>query len=205
MPRPPAPGPRQSGRRHAEAALFDLWVRAHAPELYAFAFRLCGDGPTAEDLVQETFYEAWRHAGPLRSIREPRAWLFLVLRRRHARLRRAEQRRTWGITLAHEAAVVAAPDERIDRLESADALQAALDGMSDLFKTPLLLVFAQGMTCAQAAEELHVPLGTVLSRIHRGKRLLREAMRAREEPVAGARRDDDAERPSPRLRIGGAP
>ncbi|MCI0434598.1 MAG: hypothetical protein L0271_13305, partial [Gemmatimonadetes bacterium] len=98
-------------------------------------------------------------------------------------------------------------DQPGDRVEAADSLQTALDDMSDLFKLPLLMVFVQGMTCAQAAEQLDVPLGTVLSRIHRAKQQLREAIRQQDERQPGAPRDGSdvrATEGTPRLRIGGA-
>jgi len=201
-----ARGPRQPGRHALEAALFDRWVDGHAPELYRFAYRLCGERATAEDLVQEAFYDVWRQRESLKAVREPRAWLFLILRRRYLRLRRMEQRRPWLVSLAADrvpSAQTPRPDERI---ETADSLQSALDGMSDLFKLPLLMVFAQGMTCAQAAEQLDVPLGTVLSRIHRGKKQLREAIGRQDRVLASEQRGPDAGTRGelPRLRIGGA-
>jgi len=196
----------QSGRGDRDSALFDDWVDGHAVELYRFAHRLCGDIAAAEDLVQETFYEAWKHREPLRSIHDPRAWLFLILRRRYGKLRRLEQRRPWIVSLGAIRAEAEASTPRSDRTEAADALQSALDGMSDLFKLPLLMVFVQGLTCTQAAEQLDVPLGTVLSRIHRAKRQLRDALRREEEGEGSQPRDARESGPGgpPRLRIGGA-
>lgn len=207
MPDHPARRPRQSGRQHQEAALFDGWVDEHAPGLYRFAYRLCGDAAAAEDLIQETFYEAWNHRGPLRSIREPRAWLFLILRRRYAKMRRFEQRRPCIVSVEATRTKAADPERATDRIETADALQSALDGMSDLFKIPLLMVFVHGMTCSQAAELLDLPLGTVLSRIHRAKRQLRDAIQRQEAGRAGGPQHDTQAGVSvdhPRLRIGGA-
>ena len=106
-----------------------------------------------------------------------------------------------SLAAAHDAEAEAEP--RSDRAETVDTLLAALDDMSDLFKWPLLMVFMHGMSCTQAAEQLDLPLGTVLSRIHRAKRQLREAIRNQEETPTSASylsATDDA----PRLRIGGA-
>ncbi len=199
-------GPRQSGRQEMDSAIFDGWVAAHAPELYRFAYRLCGDAAAAEDLVQETYYEAWKHRAPLRGIREPRAWLFRILRRRYGKLRRLEQRRPWIVSLAAIRGQTQDAGRPGDRLEASDSLQSALDEMSDLFKLPLLMVFVQGMTCAQAAEQLDVPLGTVLSRIHRAKKQLRESIRRDEQEWPGHSADsrESGEDEPPRLRIGGA-
>ncbi|MEX2219731.1 MAG: sigma-70 family RNA polymerase sigma factor [Phycisphaerales bacterium] len=199
--------PRNPRRRPDDSAIFDRWAEEQASDLYRFAYRLCGESAGAEDLVQETFYEVWKHRGPLRGIREPRAWLFLILRRRYARLRRFVQRRPWFVSLGSAEAESVETAQRVSRIEAADSLQAALDGMSDLFKMPLLMVIVQGLTCAQAAEALDLPLGTVLSRLHRAKQHLRDVIRRQEsvrasEPRAepgGSAADDQ-----PRLRIGGA-
>jgi len=187
-----AAGPGQRRRSHTDAACFDAWVDAHASELYRFAYRLCGEAAAAEDLVQESFYEAWKHPRPLRTVREPQAWLFLILRRRYFRLRRTAQRRPWHMTRAPEdipSAGAAPPEERFERT---DSLQRALDGMSDLYKLPLLMVFAQGMSCARAADELDLPLGTVLSRIHRAKNHLRDAIIAQDEGRTQTIRNPDS-------------
>jgi len=195
-----------------DARLFDLWVDRHAAELYAYAYRATGDRAIAEDLVQETYFEVWKHRGPLRGIGQPRAWLFVILRRRYARLRRHERRRPVFAALP-DAPDAPAGGPRADGtpVEDRDALQAGLDAMAELYRLPLLLVFLEGLTCAQAAARLDVPLGTVLSRIHRGKAQLRDAMgerpaAARAPAHADGRRDgwpDDGLGHRPRLRIGG--
>lgn len=201
-----ARGPRHPGGRADDAALLDAWARAHAEELYRFAYRACGSNDTAEDLVQETFHEAWKHHGPLVEIREPRAWLFLILRRRYARLRRSEQRRPWFVVFeaAGLGAAGCARGPTGEGADTTDELQHTLDGMDDRLKMPLLMVFMQGMTCAQAAEQLDIPLGTVLSRINRAKKQVREVMRDRAsagEPDTSPGIVDGR----PCLRIGGAP
>jgi len=204
MGRIPARGPRQVSRCPQDAPLFDSWVDEHAPELYRFAYRLCGESAAAEDLVQETFYDVWKQRRPLTSVRHPRAWLFLILRRRYFRLRRLEQSRPWSLSLAAGQVEQARTESPSYRIERSDSLQAALDDLSDLLKLPLLMVFVQGMTCKQAAEELDVPLGTVLSRIHRAKRQLRESIRRRDEGMFYVKRDSHHGAGHPRLRIGGA-
>lgn len=181
-------------------SLYEQWVRQHAAELYRFAYRLCGAPEIAEDLVQETFYEAWRNMRNLRAHKKARAWLFQILRHRYARWRRTEAREPRP-TVAELAApdALAAPSHHHGE---DDALQRALGGLSDRLKLPLLMVFMEGLSCQEAAHRLDVPLGTVLSRIHRAKRSLRASVQStcRES----GRASDPAERPSSRFRIGGA-
>lgn len=199
---------RSQSRRHlSDADLFDTWTDEYTQELFRFAYRLCSDSDAAEDLVQETYYEVWKQRKPLRDIRSPRAWLFLILRRRYARLRRIEQRRPWFVSLSSAQVESLTTEVRGDRIEAADSLQFALDGMSDLFKIPLLMVFVQGMSCAQAAEQLDLPLGTVLSRIHRAKQKLRDAAREQDERSTGKQlhsQDVSIHDDGFQLRIGGA-
>src|SRR5262245_15245808 len=72
---------------------YEALVRSHAADLYRFAYRLTGARASAEDLVQETFSEAWRALASLRSAQAARAWLFAILRHRHAHLVRGASRR----------------------------------------------------------------------------------------------------------------
>src|SRR5579884_205408 len=65
---------------------YEQWVRAFSAELYRFAYRLTGKRETAEDLVQETFVEAWRSLENLKKPDYPRAWFFQILRYRYAHL-----------------------------------------------------------------------------------------------------------------------
>ena len=63
-----------------------------------------------------------------------------------------------------------------ETLEQQEMLQMALSGLEEQFKQPLLMVFMEGMTCRQVAQELDIPLGTVLSRLYRARLVLREKM-----------------------------
>src|SRR5690606_9518313 len=65
---------------------FEALVRAYSTELYRYAYWLCRDRFTAEDLVQETFARAWGNLGSLREEHAAKAWLYTILRNEHARL-----------------------------------------------------------------------------------------------------------------------
>ena len=178
---------------------YERWVRDHADELYRLAYRLCGDRDVAEDLVQETFYEAWKSLGRLRHEDRARAWLYQILRHRYARLRRTESRTPLHVPLdSVEPATSHAPSEADSSIRH-DALQTALNGLSDRVKVPLLMVFMEGQTCQEAADRLDLPLGTVLSRIHRAKRRLRELLRA-DGPDA---QNDEHDTDQPGYKFGG--
>jgi RNA polymerase sigma-70 factor (ECF subfamily) len=157
-------------------AIYEAWVHDHAQELYAFAFRLCGNAANAEDLVQETFYHAWRSLDGLRGPEKGRAWLFQILRHRHSHRRREEARCVRLEVSLEEAEHVPLPagEGVLDVLSRRESLQKALDTLEDHYKEPFLMVFLQGLSCQEAADALDIPLGTVLSRIHRARALLRK-------------------------------
>jgi RNA polymerase sigma-70 factor (ECF subfamily) len=69
----------------------------------------------------------------------------------------------------------------LDSIAGRDRLQKALDKLDDRFKEPFLMVFLEGLSCAEAAEVLGVPLGTVLSRLHRARNQLRRCLDSQEE------------------------
>ena len=71
--------------------LYEQWVRQFAPELYRFAYRLTGQREKAEDILQETFVEAWKSLDQQRDPQRARAWLFQILRFRFAHLVRDER------------------------------------------------------------------------------------------------------------------
>ncbi|MFH1069014.1 MAG: RNA polymerase sigma factor [Candidatus Glassbacteria bacterium] len=157
---------------------YELLVRSHAADLYRFAYRLCGERETAADLVQETYSEAWRSLPSLRQPEKARSWLYSILRYRYAHLQRDKGRRevrVGPLELA-EMAVDEKSSGLLDSIASRDRLQKALDELGDRFKEPFLMVFLEGLSCAETAEVLGVPLGTVLSRIHRARNQLRRCL-----------------------------
>jgi len=169
-------GPKtQTMRERKKRELYTAWVRDYSRELYALSYRLCGDAADAEDLVQETFYHAWKGASQLRDRRLARAWLFQILRFRYAHFVRHRSRRIRAsVSTSDLVEQIADPrPSPVIRLVDREALQVALDKLDEDLKTPLLMVLLQGLTCRETAEALSIPLGTVLSRIHRARQKLR--------------------------------
>jgi RNA polymerase sigma-70 factor (ECF subfamily) len=163
--------------------LYSELVSKHATDLYRFAYRLCGREDVAEDLVQEAFTEAWRSFDSLREISKGRAWLFQILRHRYSHWMRDNSRRLHpeaGIEEAENDARISSPDHT-DELSRQEALGRALGALEDRYKEPFLMVFQEGLSCKEAAASLDVPLGTVLSRIHRARNFLRKFLKKSEE------------------------
>jgi len=185
-----------SGR---DVTRYERWVRDHAAGLYRLAYRLCGDAAVAEELVQETYYEAWKSLRRRRGPRRPRNWLMRILRRRHARWRR-EVARSPGATPLPDAGASDRPGP-LRLVSEAESLQAALDRLPDRYKVPLLMVFLEDLSCRAVARELDLPVNTVLSRLHRGRQRLREALNELDQPAGRSNREDD----EPTRRVGGDP
>ena len=176
--------------------LYEKLVRSYGADVYRFAYRLCGDRHAADDLVQETFCEAWRSIGSLRDAARGKAWLFQIARYRNAHTIRDRSRRVRAnpdIDQLNQISDKAGPDV-LARLSNQELLQIALEALQDRYKEPFLLVFLEDFTCSEAAELLDIPLGTVLSRIHRARQFLRRNLRqldptGEHEPVGSKQQD----------------
>jgi RNA polymerase sigma-70 factor (ECF subfamily) len=158
-------------------ATYEQWVRQFAAELFRFAYRLTGNRQVTEDLVQETFTEAWKSMHTQREPHKARAWLFQILRFRYAHLLRDAKARLRPATLTDGMDIADSSPPPADLLAEREALQAALDELSPDIRETFLLVFMQGLKCREAAEELNVPLGTVLSRLNRARVAMRTRLR----------------------------
>jgi RNA polymerase sigma-70 factor (ECF subfamily) len=153
-------------------------VRENGERLWRLGFRLTGDRQEAEDLTQETFYEAWRALGSLRHQAAARSWLVSILfHRASRRLRRRRTRPAASRPIDEEvdASPVSGPD--LETLARHEGLQRALDALDPDRRMAFLLVFHEGHSCREAAERLGIPLGTLLSRVHRARGELRWHLR----------------------------
>ncbi|MCP4549826.1 MAG: sigma-70 family RNA polymerase sigma factor [bacterium] len=153
---------------------FEGLVRDHSAELYGYAHRFCGDPEMAEDLVADTFTAAWRGLNSLRHRERARAWLYGILRNHCSRWLRDKLRRSESPI--DDQGTVMEPESIPDVLDSLalqDHLQTLLSRIEPRYREPFLMVFLAGFSCKETAAELDLPLGTVLSRIHRARKALR--------------------------------
>jgi RNA polymerase sigma-70 factor (ECF subfamily) len=158
---------------HSRRDEFDRAALVHVAELLRVAIRLSGSVEAGEDLVQETYLKAWRSFHRFETGTNCRAWLYKILLFSYASQRRKHARRPVLVDLdaAGESALVADPSTP-DML-TVDAVRAAFERLPDPFRTLVLLVDVEGLTYREAADALTVPIGTVMSRLSRGRRLLR--------------------------------
>ncbi|MCE9632463.1 MAG: RNA polymerase sigma factor [Planctomycetia bacterium] len=159
--------------RPAIGEQFNQWVAEHVTVLYRVAYRLLGDSHAAEDVLQDTFRSAWTSRHLYDRTRSERAWLLAILRRRvadHWRRRRSRE-----VSFAADAAEPAAPNGAEPfRDELSAAMQRGLAKLPTEIRETLLLVVVGELTHQEAADLQGIPLGTVLSRVSRGRSRLRD-------------------------------
>jgi len=151
---------------------FNRLVSDHGPTMYRMAFRMVGDRHEAEDVVQETFRSAWKSRRLFQPGGSERAWLASILRRRVAdHWRRPKPPMVLSGDRNPE---VSYPADDPVRDEFTDEIQQALQQLPDHLRETLLLVVVAELTHQEAADMLEIPLGTVLSRVSRARKRLRE-------------------------------
>jgi RNA polymerase sigma-70 factor (ECF subfamily) len=146
------------------------------PELRGRACRLCGDPTTADDIVQDTMERALRFAAQYERGTNLRAWVYQILFSVFiTRYRRSRREKNALKNLASDPCAWTAP-ERFAAPDAAAGLspstQGKLDALPETFRAVLKLVDLDELTYREAASELGVPVGTVMSRLHRGRKLL---------------------------------
>ena len=148
-------------------ALDDLYAR-HAPEIYRFALRLCGDRDEAEDLAAEAFAQAACRLSAFRGESSPKTWLCGIVLNRFRMLRRRMRIQNGAMEVARSVAQTIS-DDGID-------LANAIASLPEPLREAFLLVKGEGFTHAEAAEVMRLPVGTVYSRVHNAVKRVREAL-----------------------------
>jgi RNA polymerase sigma-70 factor (ECF subfamily) len=157
----------------ASGGLHDL-IDAHYQALYRYAYRLSGSAADAEDLTQETFGKALARLSQLREPERAQAWLFRILRNGYLRRVRDEKRHR----IIPLDAVGDLPERPVSELPDIDParLQLALNELDEAFRTPIILYYFEEFSYRDIAEQMDLPIGTVMSRLARGKAYLRSAL-----------------------------
>ena len=191
-------------------AAFERLTLRFLGDVARFARSLTRDPTRADDLVQETFLQALRGWHTFRDGADPRRWLFSVCRHTFLRAARREARyveapdddpelEALAAAVAHAAAQRNGASDALERLDLRPAITEALAALPPHFRVAVVLVDVEGQAYDEAAEVLGVPVGTVRSRLFRGRRLLQDALyvHARDAGFAGVRT------PAPDPRIAG--
>jgi len=152
---------------------YEQIVALHADDLYRFAFSLAGTPDEAGELTQETYCRLLTNGRQLRDRAKVKSWLFTTLYRIFLGWRRHEARfpHLEIESVAHEL-----PPFNPTMVESLDAetLMQRLLEIEERYRTPLTLFYLQGLAYREISDLLELPIGTVMSRLSRGKDLLRQ-------------------------------
>jgi RNA polymerase sigma-70 factor (ECF subfamily) len=152
--------------------LVDLYYR----DLYRFAFSLTRRDADAADLTQQTFYIWARKGHQLRALANVKGWLFTTLHREFLQTRRRQERMSdqpLSEEIIDEIAVI--PVDVISKIDIRTMLDL-FDQIDQSFQAPLVLYYMEDLSYKEIAEVLDIPLGTVQSRIARGKMHLRQLL-----------------------------
>ena len=172
----------------ADRSAFADEAMQYAPQLYSAALRMTRNSADAEDLVQETFLKAYRSFAGFQEGTNLRAWLFRILTNTYINVYRAKQRRPIETDLddvedlymyrrigALQSSSRSAEDQMFD-LFTDDEVKQSLEELPENFRLPVLLADVEGFAYKEIAEMLDIPIGTVMSRLHRGRKAMQKRL-----------------------------
>lgn len=174
--------------RNEDRREFDALVERYHKQAYNIAYRMAGNHADAEDLTQEAFIRAFRFFGQYRRELPFDSWLYKIMsnvfidrlrRKPKAKIRSLDQP---VVTDDGEAQfevpdTSAGPEEAVLASEMDDRIQAALDTLPEAFRLTVIYADIEGLSYEEIAEATHTNIGTVRSRLHRGRRLLRDKLK----------------------------
>jgi len=174
----------------ADPANFSRDAMVHMDALYGAALRMTRNAADAEDLVQETFLRAYRGYERFEEGTNLRAWLYRILTNTFINSYRAKQRRPQESDLADVEDLYlyrrlggvetsqlgrSAEDQLMDLLTESE-VKEAIEALPDKFRLPVLLADIEGFSYKEIAEIVDIPIGTVMSRLHRGRKALQKSL-----------------------------
>jgi len=172
------------------------FIQRHHSLLYRYAYRLSGSRADAEDLTQQTYLIAHQNLHQLRDPSAEKSWLCTILR--HAYLRTATQRPT---VMPLDGSVEPPQPGRESTCDE-EAVQAALARLPEDYRTPVILFYFKELNYKEIADVLAVPLGTVMSRLSRGRTQLKRLLEVHDpaptqerNPVAAPRQSATKTKP----------
>jgi|SRR5690606_4569845 len=192
----------------------EQFERTALPELdtlYGAALRMTRDSAEAEDLVQDVVVRAYRSWHTFKEGTSVRAWLFTILRntfitryhrghrRRTARQDLEAQTHSLGpeIAVGHPTAQLPGPETAIAQRLTQERIQTALEALPEDYRTAVVLADLHGLAYKEIAEVMDCPIGTVMSRLYRGRRLLHKLLHDHAAELGLVEGASDAAAPAP--------
>jgi RNA polymerase sigma-70 factor, ECF subfamily len=164
---------------HISDQVFDGWVREHQRLLFGLAYWWTGSRSDAEELTQEAFFQAFRSRASLHDLDSVKGWLVGILRHCYAQMRRK-----------HAFAAEISIEDMAHSLEHPErpdpemlALHQSLARLEERYRLPVVMFYFQDLSYRDIAQALELPIGTVMSRLSRARKLLFEHLDAKRKPI----------------------
>jgi RNA polymerase sigma-70 factor (ECF subfamily) len=159
---------------------YEELVDLHHETLYRFAFSLAGNSDDASELTQETYVRLLNKSWQLRDRTRVKSWLFTTLYRVFLGWKRRENQFLHIELGSAESELPSLNPEIANELDGETAMEAALE-LEEHFRVPLVLYYLQCLTYKEIAEVMGISIGTVMSRLSRGKEMLRRRLLERKQ------------------------
>jgi RNA polymerase sigma-70 factor, ECF subfamily len=162
----------------------------YAPQLFSTALRMTRNRSDAEDLVQETYIKGWRSFHTFQEGTNLRAWLFRIMTNTYINKYNAQKRKGTEVELddieelflykrlgsIDQSQLSSSAEDQMLELFTDDEVKNALESLPEDFRMPVLLSDVDGFSYKEIAEMLEIPIGTVMSRLHRGRKSMQKML-----------------------------
>lgn len=162
----------------------------YAPQLFSTALRMTRNRSDAEDLVQETYIKGWRSFHTFQEGTNLRAWLFRIMTNTYINKYNAKKRKGTEVELddveelflykrlgsIDQSQLSSSAEDQMLDLFTDDEVKNALESLPEDFRIPVLLSDVDGFAYKEIAEMLEIPIGTVMSRLHRGRKAMQRML-----------------------------
>jgi RNA polymerase sigma factor (sigma-70 family) len=177
---------RQQYSEHEKQSIFNQEFMPHINSMYNFAYRLTLDPDDAKDLLQDTYLKAFRFIDSFQQGTNAKAWLFRILknsfindyRKRSKEPSKVDYQEVESFYNSEDVDRQITPDLRVEALQDmiGDEISVALNSLDVDFRTVIILCDLEGFKYEEMAKILDIPIGTVRSRLHRARNLLKEKL-----------------------------
>ena len=174
----------------SEKGKFTTDAMQYAPQLFSTALRMTRNRSDAEDLVQETYIKGWRSFHTFQEGTNLRAWLFRIMTNTYINKYNAQKRKGTEVELddveelflykrlgsIDQSQLSSSAEDQMLNLFTDDEVKNALESLPEDFRIPVLLSDVDGFAYKEIAEMLEIPIGTVMSRLHRGRKAMQKML-----------------------------